>query len=131
MLSVQISWLGFLVAAAAAMVLGMLWYGPLFGKAWMSLTGVTSTKGAARGYIVNTFSTLLMSYVLAHFIEYTRALDIPLALQTAFWIWLGFIATISLGTVIWEGKPFRLYVLNNAYNLLALLVMGAVYVLMG
>ena len=33
------NWIAIVVATAAAMVIGFLWYGPVFGKAWMALSG--------------------------------------------------------------------------------------------
>lgn len=46
--------------------------------------------------------------------------------MAGFWNWLGFIAPVTLGVVLWEGKPWKLWVLHNAYYLLALLVMGVI-----
>ncbi len=40
-----ITWLAVIVAALASFPLGMLWYGPLFGKAWMAASGVTKETG--------------------------------------------------------------------------------------
>ena len=37
----QINWLASAVAAFIAFVLGGLWYGPVFGKQWQALAGVT------------------------------------------------------------------------------------------
>ena len=41
----DLDWLAILVATAGAMVLGFLWYGPLFGKAWASKSKVGSQTG--------------------------------------------------------------------------------------
>lgn len=38
---VPVNYLAILVAAVLSMVLGFLWYGPLFGKEWTKLMGVT------------------------------------------------------------------------------------------
>ena len=38
---VDISYLAVLVAAAAAMAIGFLWYGPLFGNQWKKLMNFT------------------------------------------------------------------------------------------
>ncbi|MFN3237701.1 MAG: DUF1761 domain-containing protein [Pseudomonadales bacterium] len=43
-----INWLSVLGAAVSAFVVGGLWYGPLFGKAWMAETGVTEEAMANR-----------------------------------------------------------------------------------
>ena len=37
----EVSWIGVLVAAASAFVLGGIWYGPLFGKKWLAYNGMT------------------------------------------------------------------------------------------
>jgi hypothetical protein len=36
----QVSWIAVIVSAAVAFVLGGLWYGPFFSKAWMREMGV-------------------------------------------------------------------------------------------
>ena len=131
---VTINYAAVLVAAVAGMVLGALWYSPLlFGKMWMSLSGITDKqigeakkKGMTKSYILAFVGTLVMAYVLAHFVDYTQATTLAGGLQAGFWIWLGFVATTFLGMVLWEGKPWKLYFLNVAYYLVELLLMGAI-----
>jgi hypothetical protein len=43
-----------------------------------------------------------------------------------FFNWLGFVAVATLGSVTFGKRPLQLYMINNAYLLLALLLMGAV-----
>jgi len=43
-----------------------------------------------------------------------------------FFNWLGFVAVATLGSVTFEKRPLQLYLINNGYLLLALLIMGAV-----
>lgn len=123
-------------AAVAAMFVGFLWYGPVFGKPWMNLTGLTPESIKAMkmtplaamvgGFIV----TLLMAYVLAHGIvfgnAYLGASGVTGGMTGAFWYWLGFAVPITAGTFLWEGKPLKLWVLNAAYYLVSLLIMGAI-----
>ena len=134
--AVSINYLAVLVATVAAIVLGFVWYGPLFGKTWMNLMdidkkkmGEAKKKGMAANYVIMIISTLVMSYILAHFVKYLGATDIAGALQTAIWIWLGFIATVQIGIVLWEGKPWKLYFLNTAYWLVNLAVMATILAL--
>lgn len=130
--SVTINYLAVLVAALANMALGFVWYGPLFGKQWMKLMGFDKKKlnvmktNMTKTYALGFISTLVMSYVLSHFVDYIGATSVGEGAAAGFWIWLGFIATITLGSVLWERKPFSLYTLNNAYNLIGLIVMGII-----
>ena len=42
------------------------------------------------------------------------------------WVWLSFLATSMLGSVLGDGKPFALYLINVAHYLVVLVVMGAI-----
>lgn len=132
--SVDINYLAVLVAGIASMALGAFWYSPLaFGKMWMALSGLTEAsmneakkKGMTKLYTLAFIGSLVMSYVLAHFVDYAGATTVQEGLQTGFWVWLGFMATKALGTVLWENKPVKLYVLNTAYDLVSLLIMASI-----
>lgn len=122
-----VNFLAVLVAAIVSMVIGAVWYSPLvFGKIWMKLSGVMPKGGAVKSYLIGGISTLVTSYVLAHFIHFAEATTVVQGITAGFWLWLGFIATTTLSSVIWEGKPVKLYILNNAYSLVSLIVMGAI-----
>ncbi len=133
MLWVSINYSAVLVAALASMALGFLWFGPVFGKPWMKYMGFTrkdveksKRKGMAATYFMGFLGSLVTSYVLAHFVFYTGAVDVFGGMVTGFYIWLGFVATVLLGTVLWEGKPLGMYALNAGYYLVNLAVMGAI-----
>ena len=121
-------------AAVVSMVIGAAWYSPLlFGKLWMKLSWMTEKqlaeakkKGMAKSYAIAFLAVLVMSYVLAHFVDYLGATTVMAGVEAGFWLWLGFVATVLINGVLWEGKPFKLYLLNIAHYLIALLVMGAI-----
>ena len=46
-MEVSINYLAVLVSAVSAMVLGFLWFGPLFGKEWSKAMGWTEEQMAA------------------------------------------------------------------------------------
>lgn len=134
---VPVNFLAVLVAAVVSMVLGTLWYGPLFGKPWMKLMDWTKAEIAAGKkksmggmYALQLIGSLLMAYVLAHALvfasTYQQVTGISAGLMVGFWNWLGFIAPVTLGTVLWEGKSWKLWILNNGYYLVTLCSMGLV-----
>ena len=134
---VPINYFAVVAATIASMALGALWYGPLFGKTWSALMGFTPEsmeamkgKGMGKSYALMAVGSLLMSYVLAHALifasEYLAMEGVLAGLTSGFWNWLGFIAPVTLGAVLWEGKPWKLWILNNAYQLLSLLIMGVI-----
>ena len=126
-----------IVAAAVSLAIGALWYSPwLFGKKWMKLTGITQKElkkekkqGLAKFYLGAIVTTLVTAGVLALFVSFAKATTIHQGLYVGFLAWLGFVGTTTLGKVLWERKPFALWILNNAFNLLSLLFMGAILAL--
>ncbi|HLG23971.1 MAG TPA: DUF1761 domain-containing protein [Candidatus Nanoarchaeia archaeon] len=122
-----------LVCGIISMFLGFMWYGPLFGKMWIGLMKFdkkkveeAKKKGMEKTFVVAFVSALIMNYFLALFVGYTQAATVIEGLQTGFHIWLGFIATIMLGSILWEGKPFKLYLLNVSHYLAVFLINGAI-----
>lgn len=139
-MGVPINYIAVIVAAVAAVVLGFLWYGPLFGKRWMELSGHTresidaqTQQGMAGTYVLMVISTLIMSYVLAHAFEfastYLGSYGLFAGLAAGFWNWLGFVMPISLGSVLWDRKPWSLWFITAGYYLVALLIMGVILAL--
>lgn len=138
---VPVNYLAVLVAAIASMAIGSFWFSMKgFGKQWMELSGITpgtvdaaKTKGMQKTYAIAFVGSLVMSYVLAHALvfasAYTQTSGVSAGLMVGFWNWLGFVAPVTLGVVLWEGKPWKLWILSNAYYLITFLVMGLILVL--
>ena|SRR3989344_3353365 len=136
-MNVEINYLAVLAAGIAAMILGALWYGPLFGKQWIAWSGMNQggvdaakQNGMTKAYVINFIAALVTAYVLSHLIVFSSSYmdveGVSAGLSTGFWIWLGFLAPVTLGSVLWDGKPWKLWFLNNGYNLLNVLIMGAI-----
>lgn len=129
---VVVNYVATLVAAIANMVLGAIWYGPLFGKLWMKEAGKTkkdldaAKKEMPKYYAVSFVGALVMAYVLAVFISFANVNTIALATIFGFLVWLGFVLTISLQPLLWEGKSQKLFLINNGYNFAALVIMAAI-----
>lgn len=136
--NVTVSIVPVIVAAVAANVLGALWYSPLlFGKAWMSLVGMkdkdikkAKEKGMGKLYLINFLGTLVLAYILSLVIGFSGASGVDDAIYLSFLVWLGFYATSMLGSILWESKPVKLYMINVVYYLVALEVMGVILVSM-
>lgn len=130
--------LAVLVAALAYFVVGWLWHGPLFGKTWAQLQGISmdhKPTGAEMGRSLGlgALGTLLTVGVFAWIAEAISGPDVMLAgaLEGAGWVWLGFFLPHQLAAAAWEKRPWALAALNAAYALVALLVAAAAYSFLG
>lgn len=124
------NWFGIILAAVAQMVVGFIWYGPLFGKTWMSMMGINTQsmgrEGMGKTYAIQAVGSLVTAYVLATLVGMMGAKTLAAGVQAGFWVWLGFVATVTLGSVLYERRSWNLYVLNNGYQLVSLAIMGAI-----
>ena len=128
--TVVLNYWAIIVSVIASMVIGFLWYGPLFAKAWMKEIGKTEAelKSGNMGmmYGLTAVGALVEAYVLAHFVGYTMSNTLALGAQTGFWIWLGFVLPVFLGLMIFEGRSMRLFWINVGYHGVVLVVMGVI-----
>ena len=124
-MEVDVNYLAVLLAAVASMVVGFLWYGVFFKKSWMHLMGhIPGSKGMmgpGLAYLIQFVASLAMACVLARVITLSQNW-----LSTSFWVWLGFIVPVTLGIVLWENKPWKLWCINASHYLVGLLAMGYV-----
>jgi len=79
--TITVNYWAIAAGAVLSMVIGAVWYGPLFGKKWMELVGVDSAdqeatkkmqKSAGPLYLVQFILTLFQVLVLAHLVSDTK-----------------------------------------------------------
>ena len=130
MQSFPINWWAILVAVIAKQAIGALWFSPvLFGPAWCGLAGVSEQEmkaGLVKALIPDVIAAFVMAFVLVHAVHYAGAQSLGQGAAVGFFNWPGFVAVATLGSVTFEKRPLKLYLINNAYWLIALLVMGAI-----
>lgn len=132
MVEPEINWLAVLGAAVVYMMVGALWYGPLFSKPWLKAMQLSEEaleelkKQAKNGYLLTTIAGLVMAMVLAHWVDYVSATTFSAGAETGFWAWLGFVVTSAVGQTVFEGRPWKLYALSTGYHLVTLTIMGGV-----
>lgn len=127
----QIHWLAVLVAAVAGFGVGGVWYGPLFGKAWMAERGVTAESAKDGANMPVIFGTtfilnLIASFVLDHVFGTYGHPAIGLAMMIAVGIALGFIVTSIGVNYLFSRMSMKLFLIDAGYWVLIYGVMGAV-----
>jgi hypothetical protein len=123
-----------IVATLVHYILGGLWYSPLlFGNKFLQYVNWSPEKIAeiekqshTKELVIAFVTSLVLVYILAHFVQYTKATTAMAGIQTAFWLWLGFVVTTQAATVIFEQRPLGLYLLNVSYQLVGCAFAGAI-----
>jgi hypothetical protein len=123
-----------LASAIASMVIGSIWYGPIFGKKFMQVMGMdkrspeevaTMQKSMMKLYVLQFIGSMVMFFVLAWYINVNGSANIHSGMLNAFLLWLGFVVPLSLSNALWGGKT-TLFWLNIGNMLVTLLAAGAI-----
>lgn len=121
------NWLEISVVALIGFPLGFVWYGPLFGKAWMAETGMTEEKARASNPAITYGGTYLLALIqtgtFAMFLgPEIQNPDAALYGLCAGLAWVG----AAFGTqYLFEQKSLRLFLINAGYNTVFFTLMAA------
>lgn len=123
-----INWLAVLVATVSMFALGALWYGPLFGKAWMRASGITEER-AREANMAKTFG---LSFVLTFLAAFALAMFIGAEATFGFAVFAGFMTGAffiapAIGVVyLFEQRPVAHWAVNAGYHTVGFTIMGAI-----
>jgi Protein of unknown function (DUF1761) len=122
------NWVAILVAALTGFALGGIWYGPLFGKAWMRESGVSIDKTRSAHMPKIYGAVLLLNLIaagsLAMFIGPSGTWSF--GLFAGFMTGLTFVAT-ALGVIyLFESRSLRLWLINAGYQIVFFSLMGII-----
>jgi hypothetical protein len=123
-----------LVSAVVSIIIGSVWYGPLFGKMFMRAKGMDKMskqeqsamrKGMTLTYIAQFLASLVTFWVLAWVIVLANTLGASGGITVALFMWFGFVLPLALGDALWGGK-MTLFWLASGNMFLTFLAAGAI-----
>jgi len=141
--NIQINMTAVLIAVVANVILGAVWYMPLFGKAWakemkFDMTQKPPASVMYRGMAIMVIGSFLMTYVFAHNIAVWNPVTwgqpastmstMQNACMAAFFTWLGFFLPQDLGRMAWENNSWKLFFINAGYHFISLFVVAMILV---
>lgn len=127
--AIAINWWAVIVAAVIKFAIGAVWYTAVFGKRWRALQGIPEgapTDGMVTAMVVQFIGDLIMAYILGRFIIHYGAASLFDGVVIGFMAWIGFVATIMVGLIFYEKKKPELVAINAGYQLVGIVVMGAI-----
>lgn len=131
----EVNLLAVLVAGLIAFAIGGLWYSPvLFARPWMAAHGYTDEKMAAmkasnppaRAMAVTAVCQIVMAYVVAVLLAWTGMAGWTRGLALGVLLWVGLAGAVALIANMFSDKPIRVFAIESTYQLVCLLVMGAI-----
>ena len=132
--AITVNYIAIVTGAVISMIIGAIWYGPLFGKKWMEINGVDPAdeevkkkmqKSAGPLYAVQFALTLFQVFVLAHLVADTK---IAGGIERSLWIWGAFVIPTLAGAVMWTSETSRYkwtrFRIQGGYQLILFIVFG-------
>ena len=130
----DVNWLAIAASAVIVMALGFLWYGPIFGKQWATAMGWESLSEkkikakqaeATPGYIASIIGALLTAYLLSVLLNGVADRTWMSGAGLGALVWLGVMAPTAITTGLFQDTNKSVIYLNIGYQLLYMLVLGA------
>lgn len=130
--------LAIILGALAFFVIGALWYGPLFGKPWREMNGITDEVMAAGPrpgqnptWLIMGLAfafELLIAVVLAHLVA--RTSPTPHVIMMMAVGFGAFIMSPALGiNYVFQMRPGKLFAIDAGYFVVGMAAMGGVFAL--
>lgn len=134
MLPVEINYLAVLVCGIISMVVGGVWYGPAFGKAWMKEVGYTEEDirkdfNPGKTYGQAVLGHIIMALVLAYLLSLTGAETIGDGIRVSLSAWIGFIFATKFINSLFAKQSFKLVMIDSGYQLVNIILFGIVLIL--
>lgn len=149
----EINYILILGAGIISMIVGSIWYGPLFGKKWMEICGVSAMdeekrkqmqKEAMPLYVVQFLLSLLQFVILESFLyAYYRYVNLigscveqgdgcfdmkKIYLFGSILVWLGFVMPTVAGSAMWNNDSSKVkwarFLIQAGYQLVMFIIFG-------
>lgn len=122
-----------ITAALSDVVTGFLWYSPMFfGTTWKQLSGITekqnkhNTRNALKHYVLSLLSAGIRACIIAIIFNAMLIAGPVEGLTMGALLWIGFVATTLLPSVLYQQIPWKLFFINSGYHLLSISIMSVI-----
>lgn len=120
-----------ITGAIAFFVFSAIWYTFLFGRVWAKLMGMPTPEESTEKFdmkkpmIINFVVDLVLVYGFYKIYPIFMTADVP-GYQALFFTWLAFAFPIYANAAIWEGKSWKLVLINVAYSVIAFGILSTI-----
>ncbi|MDO8742583.1 MAG: DUF1761 domain-containing protein [bacterium] len=130
----EINYLAVLVCTVLALIIAVVWYGPLFGRKWAEVVGGNFDTTGARGemqkrvmplYITQFLLTLFQVTILAFYVEGWKEAS---GLENALWVWAAFVMPTIASSSMWNNDSAKIswarFLIQSGYQLVVFAMFG-------
>jgi len=123
----NLPWLHVLVAAIAYFVLGAIWYGPLFSKAWIrghkiNVSDPDAKKGVAAIMIGSFVLFVLICAAQQILLHFAMARTVEMGVKWGLFVGFGYAVTTLSITSLYLKKPLSIHLIDGLYHVIGLTI---------
>ena len=125
---------GTLLATVFGFILGVLWYGPIFGNGWMRMVGHTKETLEKGFNPAKTYGiTFVLGFVQAWLFGCFLGSDPPMKTALAWGVLagVGWVAASLATNDLFERRPVALTLINGGYHVVRFVLIGLSFGLLG
>lgn len=114
-----------LATGVASLILGFIWYGPLFSKLWMKEVGLRESdlkNGPGVGYLLAFISSTFMGAVASFVITRFSIVELTEGAMFGLLFGLGFVTTTFATNYIFAQKSIKLFLIDSGYQTLLVII---------
>jgi len=133
----HLNFVAVLLAAALAMAIGFVWYGPLFGKVWQQVMEFDpddkarreqAMKGMGPLYALVLFGTFMTAYMTARLLGWLQQDTWLGGMRVGCYLWIGLVLPLNLNNAVFSGKPlalrWKMFAVQASHSLVLFVVIG-------
>ena len=123
-----INWLAVFAAAVSGLVLGGVWYGALFGNAWLKAAGLTREHAMGGNKALMFGGTFVLSLIAAATFAMFLGPDVNATTGTLYGLCAGLCwVAASYGiSYLFERRPLALWLINGGYHTVQFTLIGLI-----
>lgn len=123
-----LNWLAIVLATLASFVLGYLWYGPVFGNAWLAAQGKTADdiKPSVTPFIITFFTTLATCIAMAVILQMLDVDNLAGGALLGLVVGIAFITCSNISDGAYCGWSWKLVAIQSGYRTVYCGLMGII-----
>lgn len=116
----QVDWIAVSIAAVVNIFIGFVWY-----SKWL-FAPKEGVENKIISFLFGVINSVVIAFFLAFFEGYLDVTTVSDGMFVGFCLWLGFVVTTQIAPVIWQKRPWKLFLIDTGYKLLSFLVMSGI-----
>lgn len=126
----NLNYIAITLSAVVYFVPGSVWFGPLFGKSWLKLAGLSLTEEDKKNALFMFAKTFILDFIItfsvALIINLIQPETLLSAMKIATIIGIGFVIAPFLGNYMYAKRSMKLFFIEGGYHFVCIVIVSVI-----